>query len=119
MNRINVPDRRWAGLGLTLLFGLAVLAWADVTYSWFAPAYRTAAHLFYEQSPLAEIREPSQIPLARVHATIWLGMVGVGWIGAPWVGRHGTTLVGDLLRRVCNPRGILDRRRQPAACARG
>ncbi|HEU5117392.1 MAG TPA: glycosyltransferase family 39 protein, partial [Isosphaeraceae bacterium] len=65
-----------------------LLSWADWRFSWFPTAFHEFARLFHEQSPLAVLREPSQMPLARVHLAITGLLVSLGLIASPWLGRH-------------------------------
>lgn len=81
--------RSGAVVGLALLAGLAVAAWAEREYGWFATAFRVVAHLFYEQSALAEVRRPTQVPLARVLVAVGVGMVAAGMVAGAWLGPHG------------------------------
>ncbi len=82
-------DRHLFIMGIVLLAILGIAIWAESTYHWFAPAFKLVAHLFYEKSALAEIREPSQIPLARVHLGILAGLLALTFLASPWLPSHG------------------------------
>ena len=72
-----------------LLFGLTFLGMAlDRGSGWFTHAFEAVAHLFYEKSPLAELREPSQLALARAHVPIVCILAALGLIASPWLSRH-------------------------------
>ncbi len=75
--------------GCALLGGVAIaFGWLDPATNWFAAFFRGVAHLFYEQSALAEIRAPSQLILSRYHIIIFLCMIGCGAVASPWLSRH-------------------------------
>jgi len=60
----------------------------DARLGWFEPAYRLVSRLFYEQWPLAEIRRPSQLILARWHLAIGMLLLGSVLLARPWLSRH-------------------------------
>jgi hypothetical protein len=80
---------RGIAAGASLLAALALGAWADRMTGWLAPAFRGISRLFYEQSALAALREPSQIALFRMHLAILVAILAVGCLASPWLTRHG------------------------------
>lgn len=76
------------GLGLALLLVLAAGIAADRTTGWFEPVVRFTAQLFFEKSPLAEVRLPGQLALARVHAAILTAAIGLGMLMTPRLTPH-------------------------------
>lgn len=80
--------RKLVALGAIAFACLACAGWADVRFDWFRPSFQLAARLFYEKSPLAEIREPTQIPLARVHFFVLGAMIAAGFIASAWLRQH-------------------------------
>ncbi len=76
-------------LGVILLLALAGGLVADRATGWVDPAFRFLAQLFFEKSPLAEIRQPGQLTLARFHGAIALGLVGIGLLASPRLSCHG------------------------------
>ncbi|MBX6311496.1 MAG: glycosyltransferase family 39 protein [Isosphaeraceae bacterium] len=81
--------RRSVGLGLAVLVALVAGASADRTWGWITPAFDAVAHLFYEIPVLAALRRPTQLMLVRWHLAILMGLIALGLILAPWIGRHG------------------------------
>ncbi len=81
-----------AGRGASLAIGLGLLGaiagglWFDRDHRFSSAAFRAIASLAYEQSAIAELRAPSQIPLFRMHLSVFLGIVAVGVIVGAWGG---------------------------------
>ena len=75
--------------GAALATTLAAFALLDRGTSWPTSIFRPIAQLFYEQSSLATLREPSQVVLFRMHLLILGALVAMGWIAGPWMSRHG------------------------------
>ena len=61
--------------GVVLGLSLSAFAWADRSFGVAATCFHAIGQLFYEKSQLAELREPSQIALFRVHGAIFGIMV--------------------------------------------
>jgi len=87
---IGVPQTRGRGLavGLVLLGLIASLLWLDRDQFWSRPLFRAIASLVYEKSALADLREPSQIALFRMHLAVLAGILAVGAILYEWVEPH-------------------------------
>ncbi|MDB5349552.1 MAG: hypothetical protein JWN86_799 [Planctomycetota bacterium] len=82
-------NRRSLAAGLALGAILAAGAWADWSRGWVGPVFHAIGQLFYEKSALAELREPSQIALFRVHLLVLGGIVMLGLLASPRLSRHG------------------------------
>jgi hypothetical protein len=87
---------RWLSLALiaTALSGLG--AWADVQYGWITPAFDAVGHQFYEVSPLAAIRRPSQLVLVRWHLAIGSMFIILGLVAVPLLNRRGRVFLAVL-----------------------
>jgi hypothetical protein len=79
------------------LAAVCVGTWADVAFGWFEMAFVWVSRLFYEVSPIATIRQPTQVPLARVHLLIVAVGTGLALGLAPWIGRAGRALAAVLI----------------------
>ena len=75
--------------GAALAVALAAFALLDRGSAWTTPIFRWVAQLFYEQSALATLREPSQVVLLRLHLSILGTSVALALIAGPWMSRHG------------------------------
>ena len=84
----RVSPRRQFAAPLALVASASVI-FAGVWLGWERGAFRFVARLFYEQSALAALREPSQLGLVRVHLLILAAMLGI--VGLAWglLGAHG------------------------------
>ncbi len=82
-------DGRRVVAGLAIAAGLAGLVALDRSRGIAAPAFRAVAMLFYEQSALARLREPSQLALFRMHGAVFLAIAAIGLIVSPFLSSHG------------------------------
>jgi len=83
--------------------GVAAAAWADWRFGWVTPAFDAVAHLFYEVSPLAVLRRPTQVPLVHAHLAVLGTLAALSSVAATRLGSHGRRwlaifLVGYALR---------------------
>ena len=108
----------WIALALIVGAGAVVAAWLDVRYGWITPAFDAVAHQFYEVPLLAAVRRPRS---SSSSAGTWRSArptSTLGLLATPWLDSARAGLAGGLRRRLCDPGGHLDLRRQPAAGAR-
>jgi 4-amino-4-deoxy-L-arabinose transferase-like glycosyltransferase len=84
-----LPSGRWFSLAATVAAIAAIGGWLDARYGWITPAFDAVAHQFYEVPLVARIRRPSQLVLVRWHLAIASGLVVLGRLEAPRLGRHG------------------------------
>jgi hypothetical protein len=80
--------RRALVAAFTLALVIPAAIAAEFTVGWFEPTFRFASHLLYEKCTLAEIRRPSQIPLARLHLLALALLVAIGAFLHPAISRH-------------------------------
>lgn len=88
MDAETIQPRGRARIGSLTLLGAALILGAGGALGWDAIAFRAIGHLFYEASPLAALREPSQVALVRWHLRILAGVLaglGIAW---PFVSAH-------------------------------
>lgn len=74
--------------GAVLAAGLAAFVVLDRGSARTTPIFHWFAQLFYEQSTLATLREPSQIVLFRIHLSILCTFVAIVLVAAPWMTSH-------------------------------
>ncbi len=82
-------ERGRALAGAVLATIVAAFALLDRGSMWPTAIFRPIAQLFYEQSSLAVLREPSQVVLFRMHLLILGAFVAIVLIAGPWMSRHG------------------------------
>lgn len=81
--------RRLIAIGLALGALVAGGGLLERAFGWTTPVFRSISQLFYEQSALAVLREPSQIALFRMHLLILGLYLAVGCVASTWLDRHG------------------------------
>jgi hypothetical protein len=80
--------RSFALAGLIVAIVL-VGAWLDARYEWLTVAFDAVARQFFEVSPVARVRRPSQLVLVRWHLAIGSVLVVLGMLMSPRLSRYG------------------------------
>jgi len=80
---------RWVTLALLTATVAITAAWLDARYGWITVAFDLVSRQFFEVSPIAKVRRPSQLVLVRWHLAIGSVLAVVGLLLATRLGRHG------------------------------
>jgi hypothetical protein len=80
---------RWVTLALLVATVAVAGAWLDSRYEWITVAFDLVSRQFFEVSPVARVRRPSQLVLVRWHLAIGSILAVAGMLLSTRLGRHG------------------------------
>ncbi len=86
---MRAPRGRWVTLALLTAAVAVTAAWLDARYGWITVAFDLVSRQFFEVSPIARVRRPSQLVLVRWHLAIGSMLAVVGLLLFTRLGRHG------------------------------
>jgi Dolichyl-phosphate-mannose-protein mannosyltransferase len=80
---------RWVALALLTATVAVAAAWLDAQFEWITVAFDLVSRQFFEVSPIARVRRPSQLVLVRWHLAAGSVLVVAGLLAASRLNRHG------------------------------